>query len=152
MNNLDSCTSRFQSCLKLLQDSNTTLENATEAVPGLSRMFYTRKIYGLVPELDVIDAREHAIRQIEPQLKRRLELIRSSLEKCRKRRDYLKGQRELIRGRLVGIPYTTLSDDQLTKLTTDQKKIERYKFLRNKRERLQYLLSLVEKGKPEANP
>ncbi|KAG7192851.1 uncharacterized protein KQ657_001308 [Scheffersomyces spartinae] len=149
MSNLDNCTSRLRSCLNLLQTSNGTLENATEAVPGLSRMFYTRKIYGLVPELDVTDARESAIRLIEPQLKSRLVMIRKSLDKCRKRRDYLLGQRELIRGRLVGIPYTTLSDEQLSKLTTDDKKIERYKFLRNKRERLQYLLSLIERSNPE---
>ncbi|KAK6200238.1 DASH complex subunit Spc19 [Scheffersomyces amazonensis] len=145
-NSLGNCLSSLRESVRLLDDSYKVLYDSTKDVSRTKKVLLTKRVFGLIPESDLKNAKVNFKGQIEPQLSSLLSTIDRELVKLNKRKVNLQNKYDLQAVRLSGSTSssntntsTNIPLDKISKV--DSTKLSRLKFLRNKKERLKYSLS-----------
>lgn len=143
-NSLANCIGSLRESVNLLDDSLKTLVDTTSDIPRVRNVILTRRVFGLIPESDLNNAKQSFKNEVEPQLDILMVKIDRSLQRLHRRQTNLQNKRDLQAVRLSGaskrdsvidLPLNRISKD------VDELKLTRLKFLHNKKERLKYSLS-----------
>ncbi|KAK6463153.1 DASH complex subunit Spc19 [Scheffersomyces coipomensis] len=146
-NTLSNCISSLRESVQLLDDSYKLLYDSTKDVVRIKKVLQTKRVFGLIPESDLNSAKTNFKVQVEPQVNQLLTTIDKELIKLNKKKINLQNKFDLQAVRLSGSSAaataatsgTNLSLNKIGKI--DSSKLNRLKFLRNKKERLKYSLS-----------
>lgn len=139
------CVECLKRSVSLLNDSLEILDETTKNVPRLKKVLKTRKVFGLVPDVDLDHASKTLIEELQPQIQSLSNKMVGEMSKLRKKRDGLARKIELQHLRLESIEKSkelSIRGNQiLNSANLDAVKLERYKILKDKRERMNYSLS-----------
>lgn len=135
----------LENSVRLLEESKQTLDSTIGDIPRLMRVLDTQKVFGLVPELDLAAAKERVHTDTHPQIQYLMEQIQKETARLRRKKVSLESKFELNRVRLEAAEKnavdTSLRTANRPGFPEDEHKVARLKFLRNKRDRLNYSLS-----------
>ncbi|KGU18643.1 DASH complex subunit SPC19 [Candida albicans L26] len=160
-NNLDNCTDSLRQSIKILQQSNKILDETLQDSTRLTKILSTNKVFDLIPELDLNDAKSNFTKNITPQLNQQLNKLEDELIQLQTKKTTLTNKLKLINVRLKnyekkgneeegGKNFNSngLSDIDIDNLLTnrhkngyDVNKLHQLRFLRDKKTRLQYSLN-----------
>ncbi|ODV80368.1 DASH complex, subunit Spc19 [Suhomyces tanzawaensis NRRL Y-17324] len=144
MASLQNCIMSLRESVALVEDSIKALDATTHDIPRVQKVLMTRRVFGLVPETDLENAKQTFKESVEPQISTMLERIDRELQKMSRRKINLQNRHDLQAVRLQGSKREAvdLPFSRLRKLgPLDEAKLTRLKFLKNKKERLKYSLS-----------
>lgn len=139
---LRSCIGLLNESVQFLEESTTVLHSTTKDIPRIRRVLRTRQVFGLVPESDLTNAKQSFKLEINPKVKLIVLKIETELARQRKQKVKLQNKFNLQHVRLQG--GTTKKESKLQTLLNqaeDNPKVQKLKFLRNKRDRLKYSLT-----------
>lgn len=125
----------LESATAILQSSLNTLEVATQDTKRWNKILKTEKVFGLVPERDVVSASEAVEAGAHPQIQYLLYKVEKEIAKAKAKRNFLQSnlriQKTQTETTFLGMPPSA----------PDPYKIGRLKFLQSKRQRLEKVLS-----------
>ncbi|CAX44630.1 19-kda spindle pole component protein, putative [Candida dubliniensis CD36] len=99
-NNLDNCTDSLRQSIKILQQSNKLLDETLQDSTRLIKILSTNKVFDLIPELDLNDAKSNFTRNITPQLNQQLNKLEDELIRLQTNKTTLTNKLKLINVRL----------------------------------------------------
>ncbi|KAI9778485.1 MAG: hypothetical protein M1816_004041 [Peltula sp. TS41687] len=157
---LPSCVSSLQTSLSLLQSSINILNNSTADLPRLGKVLQTTRHFDLISESQLHAAQEQVRAEIQPEIERLLDMVETCLDRLGRREKGLIARKELLDGRLGEVEVaagdarmrrrrtttttttTTTTGRRLTMTATGKlnEKGERLRLLRQKKERLAYVV------------
>lgn len=149
-NSLSNCISSFNASILLLKDSVDTLNDATKDVHRLKGVLATRKVFGLVPEMDLENAKRSVQNEIKPQMKAITAKIENEVSRLRRKKTNLVSKVDLQQVRLENAAKRSkesptelkgLSASRISKGDIDELKLARLMLLQHKKDRLKYSLS-----------
>jgi DASH complex subunit SPC19 len=143
-NSLALCVSSLSALVGLLDESIKTLDDAAHDLARLKRVLSITKVFGLVPELDLEDAKQNIKNEAQPQIGSVLERIRRELNVMERRKLNLAAKIDLQRARLSAAASASTPSAAKGRVYLGQVtdvKLARLRLLQNKRERLRYSLS-----------
>ncbi|ODV67808.1 hypothetical protein HYPBUDRAFT_148114 [Hyphopichia burtonii NRRL Y-1933] len=141
---LESCVESLKGSVEFLEVSLKRLDEVTRDVPRLKRVLTTDKVFGLVPELDLENAKKKLQHETHPQINIMVEKIEREISRLTRRKNNLTGKIELQRIRIDGARKNTSNDMEIGRVVKgdiNEHKLTRLKLLQNKKERLKYSLS-----------
>lgn len=141
---LDYCIDSLAGSVDLLDRSLKSMDEATVDVSRLRSVLSTEKVFGVVPELDLENAKTHLRQQTHPQIEMMMGKIEKEVTKMRRKKTNLAGKVDLQQVRLEGVKGSesgSIAGYKIAKDTVTESKLGRLKFLQNKKERLKYSLS-----------
>lgn len=147
-NSLSTCINTLRESVDILGDSVKLLDETTRDVPRLKKVLDTQKVFGLVPEIDLINAKKCFRDEIKPQIDSTMAKIEKEMNKLNRKKTNLRSKYDLQAVRLtsskkrdsfMGLPIKKINKDKL-----DELKLARLRLLRNKKERLKYSLSRLD--------
>lgn len=135
---LNGCVSTLAQSLSMLSSSLDALNHSTSDFPRVSTILSNIRVFELVPDSHISNAQADLAKEIEPQITQLLSRAEVELAKLERKRVALSSKADLLQVRLD----ETQSQSQLRQksLPTDEQR-ERLKYLKMKRERLEYSLS-----------
>lgn len=141
---LNNCIGLLQESVGLLESSNDILHKTTADIPRIRNILLTKRVFGLVPETDLVDAKQSFREETSPKLEHILAKIEANTTKLQKRKTSLQNRYNLQQVRLQA---GRSSKDSLSFLVSkygdNDSKVMKLKLLRNKKERLKYSLSRI---------
>lgn len=149
-NSLANCIQSLSASVSLLDNSLRTIDDSTRDVNRLRKVLRTNKVFGLVPELDLENAKRSVVNEVRPQIKVIIQKIDRELLRLRRRKTNLTGKVDLQQVRLENASKTNRdslgsvrggNEGVLLKGDVNEAKIARLRLLQNKKERLKYSLS-----------
>lgn len=144
-NSLSNCVSSISASVSLLDDSIKTLDEAANDLARLKKVLSIKKVFGLVPELDLENAKLNIKLEVQPQIGNVLSRIRRELNVLELKKMNLIGKIDLQEQRLDSARGGRGSVGKLKKITytgnISDEKLTRLKLLQNKKDRLKYSLS-----------
>lgn len=135
---LQNSIARLSESVALLESSVDTLDDATRNVPRLKKILKLDKIFGLVPESDLIMAKTHLHNEVHPRINALVTKVDRELAKLARKKTNLATKVELLQVRLESSDKRSREPSKVSK--SDDAKRERLNMLRTKRERIEYLL------------
>ena len=88
-NNLENCTNSLRESINILQNSNQLLDDTLKGSNRLSKILSTRKVFDVIPELDLNDAKRNFANNINPQINDNLQKLLDELIKLTTRKNTL---------------------------------------------------------------
>ncbi|KAI5961720.1 SPC19 [Candida margitis] len=148
-NNLQNSNNSIKESIELLRSSNQKLRESTSDSSRLKYILSTRKIFGLVPELDLDDAKQSYSETITPQVNKRIVKLKEETNKLELRSKELAQELSLAREKLSnyrsGREVWELNTEELSRDSRyDRQKLKRLKDLQNMRSRLQFNVNLMQ--------
>ncbi|KAI5961991.1 SPC19 [Candida theae] len=148
-NNLQNCNNSIKESIELLRSSNQRLRESTSDSSRLKHILSTKKIFGLVSELDLDDAKQSYSETFTPQVNRRYVKLREEINgleyKSKELSQELKLAREKLNGYRSGRNEWELNTEELQQDPRyDKQKLKRLKDLQSKRSRLQFNVNLIQ--------
>lgn len=151
-NSLSNCVSLLNASVSLLDESIRTLDDAANDLSRLKKVLTINKIYGLVPDLDLENAKQNIKNEVQPHIGEVILRVKKELNHLERRKLNLMGKRDLQKGRLDSALAATGNGKVITgSNSTDvrivyngqvsEEKLNRLNVLQNKRDRLKYSLS-----------
>lgn len=128
-----SCVSSLRSSTELLDKSIRLVDESTKDVPRLKKILKTENVFGLISEQDL----NHSIKTVQNELQPKVDILTTRYEQelvqLRNKRNNLRNKIELQKVRLQNINKgdKNIKDDKLLRIN----------FLKNKKNRLEFLLS-----------
>ena len=138
-NSLSNCVSSLSASVALLNESCNTLDEAVADISRLKKVLSITKVFGLVPELDLENAKKNVRHEVGPKMERSLFQIRNELGKLERKRMNLISKADLQRVRLE--TFGANPRDLMVTKSVDESKLTRLRVLQNKKDRLKYSLS-----------
>ncbi|CAK9438665.1 uncharacterized protein LODBEIA_P28890 [Lodderomyces beijingensis] len=154
LNNLESCNNSLRESIRLLRNSSALIEESVSDTHRVSKALSTRKVFALVPEHDLEDAKQCYKSNITPQVHRQLDRLQDEVKSLQSKRGHLQSKLKLTRTRLrhceqqqqgetsggdSDVDFESLLNDR----NYDQLKVRKFQTLRYKKNRLQYTLSRI---------
>lgn len=142
---LTNCVGSLQSSIGLLNNSLTLIEDTTKNVPRLESMLTTKKVFGLVPQLDL----DHATKTLQDDLQPQIGVLRSKIDqeinRLSRKKTQLNNKIALQKVRLESVKANDhlVNKKRLSAGNISDEKIHRLRLLQNKKNRLKYSLSRV---------
>lgn len=155
-NNLENCNRSLRESIQLLQRTRELLQDTTLDAERLPKILNTKRVYGLIPEFDLEDARTNYKSSITPQITEQLLVIEDEVQQLVQKRDQLQSKLNLVRGRLsnyeeqhdnvkrdlnLNLDLDLDLDLLVNNQSYDQGQLQRLRMLRNRKKRLQHTLS-----------
>lgn len=160
-NNLENCTNSLRESINILQNSNQLLDDTLKGSNRLSKILSTRKVFDVIPELDLNDAKRNFANNINPQINDNLQKLLDELIKLTTRKNTLLNELKMLKVRSKKYKNKRnnkptgkninrlLSDADIESLLNNLKlqdkydigKIRQLQVLRDKKNRLKYTLS-----------
>lgn len=125
----------LESATAILQSSLDTLAGATQDTKRWNKILQTERVFGLVPERDVISASEAVEAGAHPQIQYLLQKVEKEITKAKKKNDLLKSKQRIQKAQREA------TDSSIASSAPDPYKIGRLKFLQSKRQRLEKVLA-----------
>lgn len=145
---INNCLISLRESVGLLGECVKILGDTTEDAPRLKKVLMTRKVFGLVPEMDLINAKKNFKNGIEPQIEEAIVRIEKEMARLKRRKINLHNKYDLQAVRLASSTKRDLvagvSLNKINKSSIDELKLARLNLLRNKKERLKYSLSKLD--------
>lgn len=149
---LKECSKSLKASTDMLQLTLDNLDDATKDVPRLKIVLNTEKVFGVVPELDLENAKINLQNKIHPQINFMISKIENELAKLRRRKANLASKADLQKVRLDSAIKSyndlhknsnnkTISTAQIAKYNIPEAKLAKLKFLQDKKSRLKFSLS-----------
>lgn len=141
---LEYCIDSLAGSVGLLGQSLDSLDDATADVARLRTVLASEKVFGVVPELDLENAKKQLRQQTHPQIEMMIGKVEKEVTKLRRKKTNLAGKVDLQLVRLEGVKASdngVVGGYRIAKDTVTELKLARFKFLQNKKERLKYSLS-----------
>lgn len=137
---LNNCVSSLQSSIGLLNNSLSLIEDTTKNVPRLESILTTKKVFGLIPQLDL----DHATKTLQDDLQPQIGVLKSKMEleitKLNRKKIQLNNKIALQKVRLESVKS---NEKRISTGNISDEKIHRLRLLQNKKNRLKYSLSRV---------
>lgn len=148
-NNLQNCNNSIKESIELLRNSNQKLKDSTSDSARLKHILSTKKIFGLVPELDLDDAKQSYSETITPQVNKRFVKLKEETNRLELRLKELAQELNLAKERLNSYrngreAWELNTDELLQDPRYDRQKLKRLKDLQNMRSRLQFNVNLMQ--------
>ncbi|RCK56518.1 DASH complex subunit SPC19 [Candida viswanathii] len=156
-NNLENCTNSLRESIDILKRSNQLLDDTLQGSSRLTKILSTRKVFDLIPELDLNDAKRNFANNINPQITDNMDRLQHELVKLSNQKNDLTSQLKQLKARTKEYDNKTtkrrkihaLSDGDIESLLSspnvhenyDIGKIRQLQVLRDKKNRLKYTLS-----------
>ncbi|CAH2354797.1 DASH complex subunit Spc19p [[Candida] railenensis] len=147
-NSLSNCVSSISASVSLLDDSINTLDDAAKDLARLKKVLSIKKVFGLVPESDLENAKQNIKSEVQPQIGSVLVRIRRELNTLERKKMNLIGKIDLQEQRLDsarGGKSSSTNKKIRRKLVyrgdVSDEKLTRLMLLQNKKDRLKYSLS-----------
>lgn len=157
-NNLENCNRSLRESIQLLQRTRELLQDTTLDAERLPKILNTKRVYGLIPEFDLEDARTNYKSSITPQITEQMLVIEDEVQQLVQKRDQLQSKLNLVRGRLsnyeeqhdnvkkdlnlnLDLDLDLDLDLLVNNQSYDQEQLQRLRMLRNRKKRLQHTLS-----------
>lgn len=140
MSILEECIDLLLESVGLLTGSLSRLDEATRDVPRLRTVLNTEKVFGLIPETDLEDAKSQLREETHPQIQSIINKVQRELVRLRRRKTNLAGKVDLQQVRLEGAQRNDVPLERFKKATFTEQKLTRLRLLQNKKERLRYSL------------
>lgn len=156
-NNLENCTNSLRESINILKDSNQLLDDTLQGSNRLTKILSTRKVFDLIPELDLNDAKRNFANNINPQINDNMERLQDELLKLTNRKHTLINELKVLKVRSKEYENRRnrnkrshqLTDTDIENLLSNPNLHEKYdigklrqlQVLRDKKNRLKYTLS-----------
>ncbi|AOA63674.1 DASH complex subunit [Komagataella phaffii CBS 7435] len=128
---LESCINSLEASVELLDSSTEVLSRATTSFPKLSTILKTNRVFGLIPEADVLQSKKTLRHSVEPNIVLLLNRLDHELVKLERKRNSLIRKCELNKIRLENV-------SSLRKKRLSSGIPSRLELLRSKRRQLEY--------------
>ncbi|KAK6456270.1 DASH complex subunit Spc19 [Scheffersomyces xylosifermentans] len=146
-NSLANCIASLRESVNLLDDSLNILNQTTQDIPRIKNVLLTKRVFGLIPESDLNNAKQNFQIEVEPQVNSLMSRIDKSLQVLHRKHTKLQNRYELQSVRLSSSKRDSLGDVPLSRISkaknVDEKKLARLQILRIKKERLKYTLTTL---------
>ncbi|RLV88622.1 DASH complex subunit SPC19 [Meyerozyma sp. JA9] len=142
-NSLDSCVSSLSASVELLDDALSALDDATHDVPRIKTVMTTNKVFGLVPSVDLENAKRDIHTEIKPRVQAMVELAGKRLEEARREHSNLAKKAALQQMRLRDVDVAG-AREPMRVLHQDAEKLARLRLLQDKKDRLRQSLSRLQ--------
>lgn len=156
-NNLENCTNSLRESINILKNSNQLLDDTLQGSNRLTKILSTRKVFDLIPELDLNDAKRNFSNNINPQINDNMERLQDELLKLTNRKHTLINELKVLKVRSKEYENRRnrnkrnhqLTDTDIENLLSNHNLHEKYdigklrqlQVLRDKKNRLKYTLS-----------
>lgn len=148
-NSLASCVESLSASVNLLDESFKTLDEAAHDLSRLQKVLSISKVFGLVPELDLENAKQNVRKEVEPQISNIITKVQNEVSKLERKKMNLVSKVDLQQVRLETFQGSSRDSigrgvtfrGRVVKGSGDELKVARLKLLQNKKERLKYSLS-----------
>ncbi|KAI3403921.2 SPC19 [Candida oxycetoniae] len=147
-NNLENCSRSLRESIQLLKDCSNDLEEKTLDSKRMIQVLSTKKVFGLIPEFDLDDAKQSYRSTITPQLDEQVHKLEEELQILVLKRKSLASKLKLTKTRLNNYQRGMQSSDVdleifVNNKNYDESSVRKLQMLRNKKKRLQYTLNRV---------
>lgn len=139
----------LQESTYLLKKSIKIMDEFTSDTKRLSNIFLTRKVFGLVPESDLEDAKTKFKKEIEPYLNKLMHFIDEELKRVNRTKVKMQNKYNLLQIRLShrnkqhSVNNEFNIDENYDYNEKELQNLAQLKMIRNKKERLKYSLSRI---------
>lgn len=144
-NSLESCVSSLSASVELLDDALLALDEATHDVRRIKTVMTTNKVFGLVPSVDLENAKRDIHTEIKPRVQAMVELAGKRLEEARREHLNLAKKAALQQMRLRDVDGVAARErEPMRVLHQDAEKLARLRLLQDKKDRLRQSLSRLQ--------
>lgn len=139
---LNGCISSLTNSVSLLNSSLSSLEATTADFGRLKHVLNHNRIFTLVPEYDLLVAKQDMGNDVEPKIMKLMELIRGKLVKLERKNANLKSKIELNNVRINNLQKDSkLASYSSIEIEGDEHELDQLKQLSLQKDRLKYKLS-----------
>ncbi|KAI5955669.1 SPC19 [Candida jiufengensis] len=144
--NLENCNNSLRESIQLLKNSTEILKETTSDSLRLKQVLTSTRTYGLVPKLDVDDAKENYRNTMTPQIMKQYVKTQNEVNKLEHKRNELSIKLLNLRDKLKNLQQFKGQELNFENLLRDprydQNKVRKLRDLRAQKLRLRYNLSL----------
>lgn len=138
-NSLGSCVSSLSASVELLDDALVVLDECTHDVERTSTVLSTHKVFALVPQIDLENAKRDIHTEIKPRVRAMVDMAESRLHEARREHLNLAKKAALQQMRLRDV-----DGGQVRVTHQDAEKLARLRLLQDKKDRLRQSLTRLQ--------